>query len=105
MSNAMEVKAIDFWSKELTDEEAEQLIDKAVSEIQKRKLITPAILFLEMHKPLGYIGSQAAIALSPFIVPFVGFDFVNNYSRLFSKRENIEKLIVRLENAREEAPN
>jgi positive regulator of sigma E activity len=101
----MEVKAIDFWSKELTDEEAEQLIEKAVSEIQKRKLITPAILFLEMHKPLGYIGSQAAIAFSPFIVPFVGFDFVNNYSRLFSKRENIEKLIVRLENAREEAPN
>lgn len=96
---------LDFWGKELTDEETEQLIEQAVGEIQKRKLTTPAILFLEMHKPLGYVGSQAAIALSPFIVPFFGFDFVNNYSRLFSKRDNIEKLIVRLENAREEAPN
>lgn len=105
MLNATEVKAIDFWSQELTDEEADQLIEKAVREITKRKLTTPAILFLEMHKPLGYIGSQAAIALSPFIVPFIGFDFVNNYSRLFAKRENIEKLIVRLESAREEAPN
>lgn len=96
---------LEFWGKELTDEEEEQLIEKAAGEILKRKLATPAILFLEMHKPLGYIGSQAAIALSPFIVPLFGFDFVNNYSRLFSKRDNIEKLIVRLENAREEAPS
>lgn len=105
MSNAAEVKVLDFWGNELTDEEVEQLIEKAAGEIEKRKLTSPAILFLEMHKPLGYIGSQAAIALSPFIVPFFGFDFVNNYSRLFSKRDNIERLIVRLEKAREEAPN
>jgi hypothetical protein len=95
---------LDFWSKELTDEEAEELIEKAATEIEKRKMSMPAILFLEMHKPLSYIGSQAAIVLAPFIVPFVGFDLVNNYSRLFAKRENIEKLIVRLENPREEAP-
>jgi hypothetical protein len=95
---------LDFWSKELTEAETEELIDKAAKEIEKRKLNTPAILFLEMHKPLGYVASQAAIALSPFIVPFFGFDFLNDYSRLFAKRDNIEKLIVRLEEAREEAP-
>ena len=94
---------LDFWSKELTDSETEELIEKAAVEIEKRKLTAPAVLFLEMHKPLSYIGSQAAIVFSPFIVPFVGFDFVNNYSRLLSKRENIERLIVRLENRREEA--
>ena len=95
---------LEFWSQELTDSETQELIEKVAIEIEKRKMTAPAILFLEMHKPLSYIGSQAAIVCAPFIVPFVGFDFVNNYSRLLSKRENIEKLIVRLENPREEAP-
>lgn len=95
---------LEFWSKELTDSETEELIEKAATEIEKRKMSAPAVIFLEMHKPLSYIGSQAAIVFSPFLVPFVGFDFVNNYSRLLSKRENIEKLIVRLEQPREEAP-
>lgn len=95
---------LDFWSQELTDSETDELIEKAAVAIEKRKMNAPAILFLEMHKPLSYIGSQAAIVAAPFIVPFVGFDFVNNYSRLLSKRENIEKLIVRLEKPREEAP-
>ena len=95
---------LDFWSKELTDSETEELIEKAAVEIEKRKLTAPAVLFLEMHKPLSFIGGQAAIVFAPFIVPFVGFDFVNNYSRLFSKRDNIERLIVRLENPPKEAP-
>ena len=95
---------LELWSQELTDSEAEELIEKAATEIEKRKMSMPAILFLEMHKPLSYIGSQAAIVCAPFIVPFVGFDFLNNYSRLLAKRENIEKLIQRLERPGEEAP-
>ena len=66
-------------------------------EIKKRKLEAPAIMLFEMHKPISYIGSQAAIVFSPFIVPFVGFDAVNNYSRLFSKRQNVERLLQVLE--------
>jgi hypothetical protein len=87
----------DFWKEDLTDEEEQQLLDKAAEEIRKRKLQTPAMLLFEMHKPLSYVGSQAAVVFSPFLVPFVGFDFVNNYSRLFAKRENVEKLLQRLE--------
>lgn len=87
----------DLWKEPLTDEERDQLLDKAADEIHKRKLEMPAVLFLEMHKPLANIGSHAAVAFAPFLVPFLGFDSVNNYSRLFSTRENIELLIQRLE--------
>lgn len=52
---------------------------------------------LEMHKPLGFLASQAAIVFSPFLVPLVGFDRVNDYSRLFAKRDNIERLLEELE--------
>ena len=87
----------DFWKDELSEQEEEELLDKAASEIRKRKLEAPAILMLELHKPVAYVGSHAAIAFSPFLVPFLGYDNINNYSRLFSKKENIERLLRRLD--------
>jgi len=86
-----------MWSTELTEEETETLIEKAAQQVAKRNLHSPAILFLEMHKPLSYVGANAAVAFAPFMVPILGYDFVNDYSRLFSKRENVERLIKRLE--------
>jgi hypothetical protein len=87
----------DLWKEPLTEEEREKLLDKAAHEIQKRKMEMPATLFLEMHKPLAYVGSQAILALSPFLIPIVGFDNLNNYTRLFSERSNIEELMQKLE--------
>ncbi len=95
----------DLWQTELTEEETETLLNKAAAEIKKRKLETPAMLMFEMHKPLGYVSANAAVAFSPFLVPFLGFDNVNNYSRLLAKRENIEKLLIRLEQPTEPVPS
>jgi len=86
-----------MWSTELTDEETEALVAKAANEIIRRKMQTPAILFLEMNKPLANVGANAALMFAPFAVPFFGFDLVNDYSRLFSKRENVEKLLLKIE--------
>lgn len=87
----------DFWSEELNDEQTDALIERAASAIERRKLQVPAILLFEMHKPLSFLGSQAAMVFSPFIVPFLGFDSVNDYTRLFSKRDSVERLLLRLE--------
>lgn len=94
----------DFWKDELTQEEENVLIEKAAREVERRRLEAPAILALEMHKPLAYVGSQASIAFAPFIAPFLGFDFINNYSRLFSKQENVERLLKRLETGPTKVP-
>lgn len=91
-----------MWDKELTEEETQELIRKAAQEIRKRKLEMPAVLMLEMHKPLTFLASQATIVFSPFLVPFVGYDNVNDYSRLLAKRDNIERLLEELE--RKDAP-
>jgi hypothetical protein len=92
----------DFWKDDLDYQEEEELLDKAAAEIRKRKLEAPAILMLELHKPVAYVSGHAAIAFSPFLVPFLGYDNINNYSRLFSKRENIERLLQRLDRQPEE---
>ena len=86
-----------MWSTDLTEEETAALIEKAANEVARRNLHTPAILFLEMNKPLAYIGANASLVFAPFAVPFLGFDFVNDYSRLFSSRENVERLIQKIE--------
>ena len=87
----------ELWSEELTPEETDAMLDKASREIKKRKMEVPAILMLEMHKPLSFVAANAAVAFSPFLIPMLGFDSVNNYSRLFAKRENVDRLICRLE--------
>lgn len=80
------------------------MIDRAAEAIHRRKMEMPAILALEMHKPLSFVGSQAALVFSPFLVPIFGYDKVNDFSRLFSKRENIERLLDRLDRLRTEKP-
>ena len=85
------------WDKPLTDEDKEKLIAKVAGEIRKRRLEVPAVLFFEMHKPLANVAAHAVIAFSPFIMPFLGFRTVDEYSLFISERENIERLIQALE--------
>jgi hypothetical protein len=93
----------DFWNEELTPEQEEVLLDKAAQEIRKRRLEAPAIIALEMHKPLATIGAHSSVVIAPFLVPLFGYDRVHDYSRLFKKKENVELLIQRLEKPEAEA--
>ena len=93
----------DLWSTELTPEEEKNLLEKAANEIIKRKMQTPAILALESHKPLANVIAQTTIVFSGFLIPFLGFQNVNDYSRLLQKRENVERLICLLEQKAQES--
>ncbi len=92
-----------MWEQPLTDEEKTSLVERVAKEIKKRHLETPAILFLEMHKPLANVAGHAAIAFSHFIMPFFGFKTVDEYSQFFSDRQNVEMLIQELEKERSKA--
>lgn len=99
----METQA--FWTDDLTEQETDDLLAKLEAEIRKRRLEAPAILFLEMNKPIARIAANAMIVFTPFLAPIVGMDNVHNYSRLLMDRDNVERLIVRLEaEPRKEAP-
>jgi hypothetical protein len=90
----------DFWKDELTEEQTQTLVDKCANEIRRRQLEAPAIVFFEMHKPISNVFAHAGLTLAPFLVPLFGFDFVNDYSNLLQKRDNVERLIQMLEVAR-----
>jgi hypothetical protein len=80
---------------EITPERREKLIEGITQKVAQYGMITPAIFFLEMNKPLSYIGSQAMHFFSPIVsVLFVSFE---EYAYFFEDRANLEALIVRLE--------
>ena len=80
---------------EMTDERRSQLIESICQKVAQYGMITPAIFFLEMNKPLSYIGSQAMHFFSPIVsVLFASFE---EYAYFFEDRQNVERLIVRLE--------
>lgn len=80
---------------EMTDERRSQLIESICQKVAQYGMITPAIFFLEMNKPLSYIGSQAMHFFSPIVsVLFATFE---EYAYFFEDRQNVERLIVRLE--------
>ncbi|MCS6950712.1 MAG: hypothetical protein RMM06_05305 [Armatimonadota bacterium] len=82
---------------ELSDEERDAILERIARGIVQRGMAAPAVLFLEMNKPLSFLASQSLIVLTPFLAPFVGIDNVYRYSRLLEKRENVERLIERIE--------
>jgi len=93
------------WLVEISDGEQDKLIEKIADGVVKRGMDTPAIFFLEMHKPLTFFASQGLIVLSPFVGPFVGIENVRIVSKLLEKRENVERLIQRIEELAEARRN
>ena len=85
------------WDAELPAERRDELIDQVARFVDRRGLHVPAILFLEMHKPLTYIASQSLVLGSGFLAPFFGPQNVQQVAKLFEKRENVERLIRRIE--------
>src|SRR5947209_14552796 len=85
------------WDAELPDDRRDELIDQMARIVTRRGLQLPAILFLEMHKPLTYLGSQAIILGSGFLAPLFGPKNVQQVAKLFETRANVERLIARIE--------
>jgi hypothetical protein len=92
---------LQMWDKDLTESERNEIIKKTAAFVKKQGVRTPAVLFLEMHKPLSGVAGNAAIFFAPFIMPFFGFSRVDRYSRFFADRENVERLICEIENPTE----
>ncbi|MBI2200475.1 MAG: hypothetical protein HYU43_00850 [Armatimonadetes bacterium] len=63
----------------------------------RRRLETPAIFFLEMHKPLTALASAALAFSQPTLGVFFGFRRLAEWAALLDDRENLDRLIVRIE--------
>ncbi|MFH0802933.1 MAG: hypothetical protein V2A78_11205 [bacterium] len=78
-------------------EEKQALIEKLARAVVRRRMTTPAILFLESVKPLSFVGNQVLLALDPIIKIFATIEDYGQIAALLEDRENIETLILKIE--------
>jgi hypothetical protein len=72
-------------------------LTRMAEEVIARRLTTPSIFFLEMMKPLNFVGSQAMIFFGPIISAFVKTDGYYRAAELFEQHSSVEFLICELE--------
>ncbi len=74
-----------------------EFIDGWAKKIKALKLTAPAILLLEMHKPLGFIAGQFLLLGQPLFDSFLPANFSANAISLLSHRSNIDALLKELQ--------
>jgi hypothetical protein len=82
---------------ELTPEERDQILDRAARAVTRRRLEVPAVLWLELHRPLTFPLSQALVIFTPLLGPAFGLENVQRLSKLLEDRGNLDRLIDRIE--------
>ena len=85
------------WDAELNDEQRDSLIDKLAQRVTRYDLCVPAVLFLEMHRPFAYLAGQSLVLGSGLLGPLFGAQNVQQMSKLFEDRGNLDRLIERIE--------
>ncbi len=85
------------WDAPLSDAQRDGLIDKMAQQVHARRMHLPAVLLLDMHKPLAFLAGQGLLLGSGFLAPVFGPQNVQQYAKLLESRDNIERLICRIE--------
>ncbi len=80
----------------------DELIAGLAKRVIRLGLSVPAILFLEMGKPLSYIGSQTMVFFAPIATALFPGDGYNRLARLFEHRDNVELLMQEIERLEDE---
>jgi hypothetical protein len=80
-----------------------ELIENVAHAVVARGMTAPAILVLESSKPLSFLGSQALHFLEPFVRALMDSGRFSLFAKALEDRENVERLLVRIEALDEEA--
>ncbi len=81
----------------LSDERRDELIDKIARGTVERNLTAPAIFLLESVKPLTFIGSQVMVFFDPVVRSIFTFKEYNEIRLALEDRQNLERLLIRIE--------
>jgi hypothetical protein len=82
---------------ELSRQERDEILDRLARQVTRRRLEVPAMLALEMHRPLTFLGSQALVVFTPMLAPLFGLDNLQKLSKLLEEQENLDRLLDRID--------
>lgn len=84
----------------LTPLEVRQSLTALAEGVHRRRLVAPAIFFLEMYKPLLGVANALVIFSQPLVASLLGSQRIEQTIQLLSARENIEDFVRLLEEYR-----
>lgn len=76
-------------------------VAKLAGAVVDRGLATPALLLLEMHRPLLSLAYNFAIFAEPLVIPLFGFEKVRAYREVLQSPEHLDALINQIETLRD----
>lgn len=82
---------------DVSPERRDQLINLVADQIVRRGLETPATFFVEMNRPLSFIGGQALVFFAPILGAVMSQHTVEEFARLMEDRKNIDRLVDKIE--------
>ena len=80
----------------------QQMIDRIANRIAGLGMTAPAVLFLEMNKPLAFLGAQLLFAAQPFLSITVNPADLHDFAEIVEDGTGVDQLIARLESIRTE---
>jgi hypothetical protein len=80
----------------------QQIIDRIANRIAGLGMTAPAVLFLEMNKPLAFLGAQLLFAAQPFLSMTFDQADLRDFAEIIEDGAGVEHLIARLESIRTE---
>jgi len=77
--------------------EQNSVVEKVCVEIVRRHLSTPALLFLEMSRPLNFLGAQAMHFFAPFVSAITNSEGHRHFAAFLEHRGSIDYIVGRVE--------
>ena len=100
----MNLKEIFTYNSESSElllaEDDKRFLEKIAKKIHQHGMVTPAVFFLEMTKPLALLGSHFLVFFGPIINSFLQAENYYRTVQVFEEPKNVEillKLIERLD--------
>ena len=96
--NIKEILSFNSHSSELSlTPEDRQFLENIARKIHQHGLVTPAVFFLEMSKPLSLLGSHFLVFFGPIINAFIRSENYYRTVQVFEEPKNVELLLRMIE--------
>ena len=82
---------------DVTVEQRDAIIDTIARSVVNKGMELPVTLLLEVGKPVSFLFSQALLLAGPVLYPFFGVERIDRFAGFLNSRENVEKLVERIE--------
>lgn len=74
-----------------------EIAERVCREVVRRRMATPALMFLEISRPLNYLGSQAMHFFAPIVTALVEKDGYRTFAAFLERRGSIDYLCRQIE--------